>query len=64
MLDEIFQGSGVVGPGYILAEEQLLHRNLQRFRGGLAFKAHRLSYYSTLGLRVMKRKGEKGLSIS
>jgi len=25
---------------------QLLHRNVQRFRGGLAFKAHRLVYHS------------------
>jgi len=33
-----------------------LHRNVQRFRGGLLFKAHRLLYYSTLGLRVTKRE--------
>ena len=33
-------------------KEQLLHRNLQRFRGGLVFKAHILLYHSTLGLRV------------
>jgi len=26
------------------------------FRGGLEFKAHRLLYYSTLGLRVIKKK--------
>jgi len=31
-------------------------RNVQRLRGGLVFKAHRLVYYSTLGLRVMKKK--------
>jgi len=32
--------------------------NVQRFRGGLVVKAHRLLYHSTLGLRVMKqRKG-------
>ena len=30
----------------------------QRFRGGLAFKAHRLLYHSTLGLRVIKKKKE------
>ena len=35
---------------------QLLHRNVQRFRGGRVFKAHRLLYYSTLGLRVIKKK--------
>jgi len=34
----------------------VLHRNLQRFRGGLVFKAHRLLYHSTLGLRVIKMK--------
>jgi len=26
-----------------------------RFRGGLVFKAHRLVYHSTLGLRVIKK---------
>ena len=31
-------------------------RNVQRFRGGLAFKAHRLLYHATLGLRVIKKK--------
>ena len=30
-------------------EEQLLYRNVQRVRGGLVFKAHRLSYHSSLG---------------
>ena len=30
-------------------------RNVQRFRGGLAFEAHGLFYHSTLGLRVIKR---------
>ena len=29
---------------------------LQRFRGGLVFKAHGLVYHSTLGLRVVKKK--------
>ena len=29
-----------------------------RFRGGLVFKAHRLLYHSTLGLRVIKKKDE------
>ena len=36
--------------------EQLLSRNVERFRGGLVFKAHRLSYHSTLGSRVTKKK--------
>ena len=31
-------------------------RNVKRFRGGLVFKAHRLFYHSTLGLRVIKKK--------
>ena len=30
--------------------------NVKRFRGGLVFKAHRLLYHSTLGLRVIKKK--------
>jgi len=30
--------------------------DVKRFRGGLVFKAHRLLYYSTLGLRVMKKE--------
>jgi len=29
---------------------------VKRFRGGLVFKAHRLVYRSTLGLRVIKKK--------
>ena len=37
-------------------QEQLLHGNMQRSRGGLAFKAHRLLYDSALGLRVIKKK--------
>ena len=32
----------------------LLYRTVQRFRGGLVFKAHTLLYHSTLGLRVIK----------
>jgi len=32
-----------------------LYRNVQRFRGGLVFKARRLLYHSTLGLRVIKK---------
>jgi len=29
--------------------------NVHRFRGGLVFKAHRLLYHSTLGLRVIQK---------
>ena len=36
--------------------EQLLCRNVKRFRGGLVFKARRLVYHSTLGWKVMKKK--------
>ena len=35
-----------------------LHRNVQRFRGGLVLKAHRLLHHSTLGVRVIKKKKE------
>ena len=36
--------------------QDLLRRNVKRFRGGLVFKAHRLLHHSILGLRVMKKK--------
>ena len=29
---------------------------MQRFRGGLVYRAHRLVYHSTLGLRVITKK--------
>ena len=37
-------------------------RNVKRFRGGLVFKADRLLYHSSLGLKVIKKKkkGEAG----
>jgi len=38
------------------AEVGLLYKNVQRFRGGLVFKAHRLVYHSTLGSRVIIKK--------
>ena len=38
--------------------EQLLHRNVQRFRGGLAFKAHRLCVSSNS--RLESNKEEEG----
>ena len=31
-------------------------RNVERFRGGLVFKAHILVYHSTLGSRAIKKK--------
>ena len=36
--------------------EQVLSRKVERFRGGLACKAHRLLYHSPLGTRVIKKK--------
>ena len=48
--------------GWRMRVEKLLHINVQRFRGGLVFKAHRLSYHSTLGSRVMKKKKMVGLA--
>ena len=39
---------------------ELLHRNVQRFRGGLVSKAHRLVYHSTLGWREMKKEEAAG----
>jgi len=38
--------------------------NVQRFRGGLAFKAHILVYRSTLGVRVTKKKKKIPTAIS
>jgi len=34
---------------------------VQQFRGRLVFKAHRLLYHSTLGLRVIKKKKRDAL---
>ena len=38
--------------------DQLLYINVQRFRGGLVFKAHRILYHSTVDSRVIKKKRE------
>ena len=40
-------------------QEQLLRRNVKRFRGGLVSKARRLLYHSTEGLGVIKEKEKK-----
>jgi len=32
---------------------------VKRFRGELLFKAHRVVYHSTLGLRVIKKKVDR-----
>ena len=41
---------------HVFPSEEVLHINVQRFRGGLVFKAHRRLYCSTLGLRVIKKR--------
>ena len=50
------QQSGVVVPRTV---GEQLHRNVQRFRGGLVSKAHRLLYHLTLGLRAIKKNKKK-----
>ena len=49
---------GTSAPFSVRAREfqQLLRRNVKRFRGGLVFKAHRPLYHSTLGSKVKKKK--------
>ena len=54
-------GAGAV-PGVTLGwngEEQLLSGNVERFRGVLVSKAHKLLYHPTLGSRVMKQKKKR-----
>jgi len=41
------------------AEARDVRGTVQRFRGGLVFKAHRLLYHSTLGLRAIKKKKKR-----
>ena len=41
----------VIHAGILTVHEQLVYRNVQRFRGGLVFEAQRLLYPSTLGFR-------------
>jgi len=36
--------------------QQLFRRNVERFRGGLVVKAHRLLYHATLRLRVINKQ--------
>ena len=42
--------------GEVLISEQLLDRNVQRFRGGLVVNACRLLYHSTLGVRLIEKQ--------
>jgi len=44
-----------------IGTEQLLRRNVKRFRGGLVIKAHRRLYHSTLGLRVIKKRKKNAI---
>ena len=53
----------VEGDWWTRIEEQLLLRNVKRFRGGLVFKAHRLLYHSTLGSRVIQKKVAGGRAL-
>ena len=48
------RGRGCTGVG---TGRQLLSRNVERFRGGLVVKAHRLLHHSRLGSNVKKKKG-------
>ena len=49
--------------GEFSIQEQLLRRNVNRFRGRLALKADRLVYHSTLGSRVINKKKRGGLTV-
>ena len=44
-------------------QEQLLRRNVQRFRGGLVFKAYRLVYHSSVGWKEIKKNEEEGYDL-
>ena len=52
----IFQGHSFKERFHTFSGVQGLGVNVQWFRGGLVFKAHRLVYHSTLGSRVIKKK--------
>ena len=54
-----FKRGHLIG-GQFSIEEQLLYINVQRFRGWLVFKAHRLLYHSSRGFRVIKKKRREG----
>ena len=44
----------------VSTQEQLLRRNVKRFREGLVFKAHGLVHHSTLSWGVIKKKNDGG----
>ena len=49
--------------GTVLNFKTNTSQKLKRFRGGLVFKAPRLSYHSTLGLREIKDEEDDPLSL-
>ena len=51
-------GTRCLGSGFdrVINSRTILRRNVQRFRGGLIFKVHRLVCHSTLGWSVIKMK--------
>ena len=60
---EACSGTAASDPGggqrEIRGRARLVAVHVQRFRGGLVFKAHRLLYHSTLGLRVINKKKDR-----
>ena len=54
-INESFDALGAMGAEVVRYTDPTT-RNVKRFRGGLMYKAHRLLYPSTLGLRVIKKK--------
>ena len=51
-------------PNLFRISEQLISRNMERFRERLVFKAHRLLYHSTLGSKAIKQKKRASPSVS
>ena len=58
----LLRGTGFRVEGLGPMVRDLLHRNVQRFRGGLVCKAHILFNHSIVGLRVIKKKREEYLT--
>ena len=50
------EGSRIASAARPQFKNNYFTESLQRFRGGLIFKAHRLVYHSTLGWRVIKKR--------
>jgi len=58
LIDLCIKADRLVGFGVGVSGRERFEWNHQ-FLGGLVFKAHRLVYHSTLGLRVIKKKKKK-----